>query len=60
MSHCWALRRHKRRWIAERTFAWLGNLCRLAVRYDRSFNICKAFSPIAVFMIVFRRVWNGC
>ena len=31
-----ALRRYRRRWIVERTFAWLGNFRRLVVRYDRS------------------------
>ncbi len=28
-----ALRRYKRRWTVERTFAWLGNFRRLVVRY---------------------------
>jgi transposase len=50
------LRRYKRRWIIERTIAWLGNFRRLAVRYDRSLQIYRAFFPIACFMIVLRRV----
>ena len=29
------LRRYKRRWKIERLFAWLGNLRRLVVRYER-------------------------
>jgi transposase len=51
-----ALRRYKRRWIVERTFAWLGNFRRLVVRYDRSLTIYRAFFHVACFMIVLRRV----
>jgi transposase len=51
-----ALRRYKRRWIVERTIAWLGNFRRLVVRYDRSLTIYQAFFHIACFMIVLRRV----
>ncbi|MBZ5514899.1 MAG: IS5 family transposase [Acidobacteriia bacterium] len=47
-----ALRRYRRRWTVERTFAWLGNFRRLVVRYDRSLTIFH----IACFMIVLRRV----
>jgi len=50
------LRRYKRRWMVERTFAWLGNFRRLVVRYDRSLTIYRAFFHIACFMIVLRRV----
>src|ERR1700722_441508 len=51
-----ALRRYKRRWKVERTFAWLGNFRRLVVRYDRSHTIYEAFFHIACFMITLRRV----
>jgi transposase len=51
-----ALRRYKRRWTVERTFAWLGNFRRLVVRHDRSLTIYQAFFHIACFMIVLRRV----
>jgi transposase len=51
-----ALRRYNRRWIVERTNAWLGNFRRLVVRYDRSLTIYGAFFHIACFMIVLRRV----
>jgi len=51
-----ALRRYRRRWIVERTNAWLGNFRRLVVRYDRSLTIYGAFFHIARFMIVLRRV----
>lgn len=50
-----ALRRYRRRWKIERTFAWLGNYRRL-VRYDRSITIYDAFFHIACFMITLRRV----
>ena len=51
-----ALRRYRRRWKVERTFAWLGNLRRLVLRYDRSPTIYQAFFHIGCFMIVLRRV----
>ena len=51
-----ALRRYRRRWIVERTIAWLWNFRRLVVRYDRSLTIYQAFFHIACFMIVLRRV----
>jgi transposase len=49
------LRRYQRRWIVERTNAWLGNFRPLVVRYDRSLTIYGAFFHIACFMIVLRR-----
>lgn len=33
------LRRYKRRWKVERTFAWLGNFRRLVVRYERQIKM---------------------
>jgi len=51
-----ALRRYRRRWKVERTFAWLGNFRRLVVRYDRSITIYEAFFHIACFMIALRTV----
>jgi len=50
------LRRYRRRWTVERTFAWLGNFRHLVVRYDHSLSIYRAFFHIACFMIVLRRV----
>ena len=50
------LRRYRRRWKIERTFAWLGNCRRLVVRWDRSSLIYGAFFHIACFMIVLRRL----
>jgi len=51
-----ALRRYKRRWIVERTFAWLGNFRRLVVRYDCSLTVYQGSFHIACFMIVLWRV----
>jgi len=50
------LRPYQRRWIVERSIAWLGNFRRLVVRYDRSLTIHQAFVHIACFIIVLRRV----
>ncbi len=38
------LRRYKRRWKIERTFAWLRNYRRLAVRYERHLRMYRASS----------------
>ena len=51
-----ALRRYQKRWIVERSIAWLGNFRRLVVRYDRSLTIYQAFVHIACAMITLRRV----
>lgn len=50
------LRRYKKRWIVERSIAWLGNFRRLVVRYDRLLTIYQAFVHIACLMIALRRV----
>ena len=50
------LRRYRRRWIVERTFAWLGVQRRLVVRWDRSLTIYNAFFHIACLLIALRRV----
>ena len=50
------LRRYEKRWIVERSIAWLGNFRRLVVRYDRSLTIYQASIHIAFFMITLRRV----
>ena len=36
------LRRYQKRWIVERSIAWLGNFRRLVVRYDRSLTYLGA------------------
>jgi len=37
------MRRYKKRWIVERSIAWLGNFRRLVVRYDRSPSTRRLF-----------------
>jgi transposase len=49
------LRRYKRRWKVERTFAWLGNFRRLVVRYERDIATYRAFFHVACVMITLRR-----
>jgi transposase len=50
------LRRYKRRWIVERTFAWYGSFRRLVVRYERSPSLYLAFFHLASALIVMRRL----
>lgn len=49
------LRRYKRRWKIERTFAWLGNFRRLLVRHDRSIKMYTAFFHLACIIITLRQ-----
>jgi transposase len=50
------LRRYKRRWKVERTFAWMGNFRRLVVRYDRSFTMYCGFFHLACLIITLRHL----
>ncbi|AQT69604.1 Transposase [Anaerohalosphaera lusitana] len=49
------MRRYKRRWTVERTFAWLGNFRRLVVRYEREIKMYQAFFHIACLIITLRQ-----
>ncbi len=49
------LRRYKRRWKVERTFAWLGNFRRLVVRYECNINMYSAFFHVACIIITLRQ-----
>jgi transposase len=49
------LRRYRRRWKMERTFAWLGNFRRLVVRYERDIRMYSAFFHVACLMITLRQ-----
>ena len=51
-----SLRRCRRRWKVERTFAWLGNFRRLTVRWDRLFVIYRAFFHVACLLIAARHL----
>jgi transposase len=50
------LRRYKRRWIVERTFAWLGHFRRLVVRYERLVTTYTGFFHLACGLLTLRRV----
>jgi len=50
------LRRYSRRWIVERTNAWLQNFRRLMVRYERSAGIFLALVHMACALITLRVV----
>jgi transposase len=50
------LRRYRRRWKVERTFAWLGNFRRLVVRYERSLKMYRAFFHVACLVIALRQL----
>jgi transposase len=51
-----ALRRYRKRWKVERTFAWLGNFRRLVVRYERHLLMYQAFFRIACLLITLRHL----
>jgi transposase len=48
------LRRYRKRWKVERTFAWIGNFRRLVVRYERSLLLYQAFFHLACLVITLR------
>jgi transposase len=50
------LRRYRKRWKVERTFAWLGNFRRLIVRYDREIKMYEAFFHLACLIITLRHL----
>ena len=50
------LRRYRRRWIVERTFAWVGHFRRLVVRYERLITTYAGFFHLACAMLTLRRV----
>ena len=50
------LRRHRRRWKVERTFAWFGNYRRLVVRWERHLKMYLAFFHLACLLITLNRL----
>ena len=50
------LRRYRRRWIVERTNAWLFNFRRLVVRYERKIEVFRGFLHLACALIALRRL----
>ncbi len=53
-----SLRRYRRRWVVERTNAWLQNFRRLVVRYERSAGIFLGLIHLACAIIVLKRVFG--
>ena len=49
------LRRYRKRWIIERTIAWLQNYRRIVIRWDRYVSIYRAFLHVACIMILLNR-----
>ena len=49
------LRRYRRRWKVEPTFAWLQNFRRLVVRWEREIQIYQAFFHLACILITLRQ-----
>ena len=50
------LRRYRKRWKIERTFAWLGNFRRLLVRHDYHLQMYEAFFHVACLIITLRHL----
>ena len=50
------LRRYRRRWKVERTFAWFSNFRRLVVRWDRRLTSYLAFFHLACLIITLRQL----
>ena len=50
------LRRYRRRWLVERTFAWLGQFRRLVMRHERLITTDAGFFHIACALLTLRRV----
>jgi transposase len=49
------LRRHKRRWLVERVFAWLMRSRRLVTRYEHKAENFLGFLELACAIILLRR-----
>ena len=48
------LRRYRRRWKMERTFAHLGNFRRLLIRYERHLSLYQGFFHLACLLLTLR------
>ena len=47
---------YARRWIVERTFAWLGNFRRLLIRYEHLAHVYRGFFAIALALLCLNRL----
>ena len=50
------LRRYRRRWIVERTNAWLFNFRRLIVRWEHKLEVFRGFLQMACALIALRKI----
>lgn len=50
------LRRYRRRWKIERTFAWLNNFRRLVVRWEKLTHMYLAFFHVACLLLTLNRL----
>jgi len=50
----------KHRWVVERTFAWINQFRRLAIRYERHADLYRAFIVLAAAIICFRAIRRFC
>jgi len=50
------LRRYKRRWVVERTFAWLHAYRRVVTRFERNVNLYDGFVHLACAFIALNRL----
>jgi transposase len=49
-----------RRWVVERTFAWMARFCRLALRYERRADIHLALATLAAALICLKQIRQFC
>jgi transposase len=47
------------RWVVERTFAWLHNLKRLLIRYERRADMHNALLALGCCLVCFRRLGSS-
>ena len=50
----------RHRWVVERTFAWLAQFRRLAIRYERRADIHLALTTLACAVICLRQIRRFC
>jgi hypothetical protein len=50
---------HRQRYKVERTFGWLGNFCRLLIRWEREFSVYRSFFALALAAICWKRLAVG-
>ena len=49
-----------RRWVVERSFAWLARFRRLSIRYERRADLHLAFTTLACAFICLRQIRRFC